>query len=401
MIAVAADGVARVDLRPLVEEQMVVVWILLNGPAIEQFVHHEKSHAVAQIEELGGGRIVRGADGVDADLLERFEPPFPDAERHGRAEGAAIVVETDALDFEILSVEPEAGGGLEPELANAERRHIVVKRSAALADFDDGAVKHWTVKVPELRILDADVLLEIRGFTGRNGLGHCLGGLYGFVIGSNDGGLHRYLSRGVGLVDHCGLHMDHGLVGFDLGRGDERAPLVDVDRVGCYQANVAINARPAVPARSRLSGIIGAHGEDIRLVFAEVQMPGQFVAETDVTVGPLAEVEAVDPDVAVGHDAVEVDEDATLGIIRRKYEMLAIPADAGGQKAARAAGGIICIERAFDAPVMGHVQAAPRGVIKVGFLGVRGIGLEKAPIKVEGCGDSSTLGRIGRRSGRR
>lgn len=81
--------------------------------------------------------------------------------------------------------------------------------------------------------------------------------------------------------------------------------------------------------------------------------------------------------------------------------MLAIPTDATREIATPATRGVIPVIRPFNAPVMGHVQSAPHGIIKIRFLGARGIGLEKSPIKVEGCGDSSSLGRIGRRGGLR
>ena len=61
-----------------------------------------------------------GADGVDADFAEGFEAALPDAERNGGAERAAVFVEADAFDFEVAAVEPEAGGGVEFEVADAE-----------------------------------------------------------------------------------------------------------------------------------------------------------------------------------------------------------------------------------------------------------------------------------------
>ena len=130
-------------------------------------------------------------------------------------------------------------------------------------------------------------------------------------------------------------------------------------------------------------------------------MAGKFVAEADIAVGTFAEVEAVDPDVAVGHRAVEFDENTAPGVVRRQVEMLAVPADAARQIAAPAMRGVVLVIWTFNAPVMGHVQPVPPGIIEFRFVGARRIGPEKAPIKVEGCGDSSTLGRIGSRGGRR
>src|ERR1035438_8879810 len=67
---------------------------------------------------------------------------------------------------------------------------------------------------------------------------------------------------------------------------------------------------PVKPARCRLGGIVGAHCEHIGGLRAELQMARQFVPETHVPVRPLSEMNTVDPDFAVGHHAIELDEDA-------------------------------------------------------------------------------------------
>src|ERR1035437_7120774 len=128
--------------------------------------------------------------------------------------------------------------------------------------------------------------------------------------------------------------MDGCLAAGDLGRGHEGPPLSDVDGIGSDKSDVTINARAGVPARRRLGRSVGANGEDIRLAIAEIEIPGQFVLEADVAERPMAKLEAVDPDIAVGHDAVELDEDAALGIIGGQREMFAIPANAARQKGA-------------------------------------------------------------------
>src|SRR5713226_4329719 len=126
MIAIAAHGVADIDAGPLAEIEMIVVWVPGNGPAIEQFIHHEKAHAIAQIEKLGRRRIVRGADGVDTKLPEHFKAAFPCAQRHRRAKGARIMMQTHAFDFEVPSVQPESSVSIKVNLANAEGRGLFV-----------------------------------------------------------------------------------------------------------------------------------------------------------------------------------------------------------------------------------------------------------------------------------
>ena len=59
MIAVTADEVLNVGLRPLREVQMVVVQAILSGlPDVEGLVHDEETHLVGEIQELGHGRVV-------------------------------------------------------------------------------------------------------------------------------------------------------------------------------------------------------------------------------------------------------------------------------------------------------------------------------------------------------
>ena len=132
VIAVAQDGVAFVRFRPLVEIEVIIgealsaQGVLAHRPAVEQLVHHQKSHAIAQIEKLRRGRIVRRADGIHAERFQGFQPFFPDARRHRCAKRAAVVMQADALDLEIYSVQPESGAGVEMKFADAERNHNVI-----------------------------------------------------------------------------------------------------------------------------------------------------------------------------------------------------------------------------------------------------------------------------------
>src|SRR6266536_2794697 len=94
-------------------------------------------------------------------------------------------------------------------------------------------------------------------------------------------------------------------------------------------------------------------------------------------------MEAVDPYVAIGHHSIKLDEHALTLVVRRQDEMLAIPADAGREKAARAARRVILVEWSFNAPIVGHVQLPPAAVVKGRLLSTRGIRFEKTPIAVE------------------
>ncbi len=93
VVAVALDGVGGVAEGPVFEVEVVVVGVLGYGPGVEHFVHDEEAHAVAEVEELGRGRVVGGADGVDAEGAEGGEAALPDGQGDGGADGSAVGVE--------------------------------------------------------------------------------------------------------------------------------------------------------------------------------------------------------------------------------------------------------------------------------------------------------------------
>ena len=140
------------------------------------------------------------------------------------------------------------------------------------------------------------------------------------------------------------------------------------------------------------AGIVGTDGKHVRLVAAKVEVAGQLVAKADVTIRPLAQVEAVDPDIAVGHDAVEVDEDTPHSISREQREMFSIPADAGGKKATCSTRRVAPVEWSFDTPVVRHVELAPRRIIKVWLFSSSLVAFEKEPIGIKGGNDAGRGG---------
>ncbi len=152
VVAVAADGVGGVADGPLFEVEVVVVGILGDGPAVEHLVHDEEAHAVGEVEELGCGRVVRGADGVDAEGAEGGEAALPCGERDGGAEGSGVGVKGYAVDLVVDAVEEEALVGVEVELADAEGDGFVVDGLAVAEDGGVGGVEGGVVEVPAIGI---------------------------------------------------------------------------------------------------------------------------------------------------------------------------------------------------------------------------------------------------------
>lgn len=73
-------------------------------------------------------------------------------------------------------------------------------------------------------------------------------------------------------------------------------------------------------------------------------------------------MDAVDPDVAVCHYAVEFNKHATLLLAFGNSEVFPIPAHSGGQKTTCRTGWILLIEGSFDTPVVRYVEVPPVAV---------------------------------------
>jgi hypothetical protein len=137
MVAVAADGVGDVGAPPITEVVAVIlVLIFADGPDVEQFVHHQKPQAVADVEKFGRWGIVGCANSIDAEGFEYDQATFPDAVRDGNAERSAFAVDSGTEKLEVLPIEPEAGVGLELELADAEGDGLRIDGLAASENID-------------------------------------------------------------------------------------------------------------------------------------------------------------------------------------------------------------------------------------------------------------------------
>ena len=87
---------------------MIIVRVFARHPAIKGLVHHDKTHAIAQIQKLRCGRIVAGADGVDPTLAQNLQFSFQGASIDGCAQCAEIVMFTNAVEFELSSIEEKS-----------------------------------------------------------------------------------------------------------------------------------------------------------------------------------------------------------------------------------------------------------------------------------------------------
>src|ERR1035437_5182743 len=141
------------------------------------------------------------------------------------------------------------------------------------------------------------------------------------------------------------------------------------------EPNVTINACAGVPARSWLARVVSPN--DDHVVLSEIQMAGQIVAKTDIAIGTCSKVETVDPNVTVGHYAVEFDREPSVSLCCVDGKMLSIPSNARRQKATRAACRIFRIEWPLNAPIMWNIKLSPRRIVKSRRFCISRVTLEK------------------------
>ena len=138
--------------------------------------------------------------------------------------------------------------------------------------------------------------------------------------------------------------------------------------IGDHQPDVAVNARAGIPAGRRLVRSVGADGQNVRPARAEVQVRREFMAETDVARRAFASDTPLIQTSLFCITASNSMKTRRPEKFSQQGEIFSIPADAAGQKSTRAAGPVGFGKRPFDAPVVRHVQLAPRTVGKIRLL---------------------------------
>ena len=131
VITVAQNQIGQVTLMPLVEETGIVVLRLLTAPHVERLVHHDESHCVTHVQQFGGRRIMRRADGVHTHRLQLRQLTVQGVLIQCSTQTAEVVMLADTIQLEVLAVEPEARLGIKAEIAETGRRLHLIDHLAA------------------------------------------------------------------------------------------------------------------------------------------------------------------------------------------------------------------------------------------------------------------------------
>ena len=201
----------------------------------------------------------------------------------------------------------------------------------------------------------------------------------GFTVSIEDVGpeLDRRLCSA--LVSYLGRNSDGGACVVHIRRRQVSPPMGDVDRARHREPHVAIDAGAGIPARG-----VGLRLQPDRehVLAIPAQVGRQVQREARVAIRPLANLMPVEPDVSVGHGAVELDGEVVALRLGRQHEVFAVPTRARYRQAA-GVGVVGAVEGPFDRPIVWQRERAPLRVVIVRALGARGFAFEEAPVVVE------------------
>ena len=273
MIAIAEYKVGKVAFMPLVEETGIIILSLLASPHIEALIHNDKPHCVAHIEQLRGRGIMRTANGVNAHGLEFAEFAMEGIFVESSTQATKVVMFTDAIDFEILAIEPETRLRVELEITETRGGLYFIDDFTACYELRTYLIYIRILARPLTRFLDVSRLTI--------GIKPCI--------------LNRYLLIGGILI-----------IDFYFPIVDIDTPMLDVDGVGTREPYVAIDATARVPTGIGLIGIIHANSYHI-LTFMDKGC--NVVLETGIAIRAKAYFLPIDINGGVHIDTIELEED--------------------------------------------------------------------------------------------
>lgn len=154
------------------------------------------------------------------------------------------------------------------------------------------------------------------------------------------------------------LDFDGGGVGGDLRSGDE--DVVDAFFGDDFESDGGVDAAGVIPAGGGFEGVVDV---DFNAIFSFEEMWGEFVGEGEVAVGEGAEGSAVEEDLGVHVDAIEVEMEFLIFGESGWGEGFAIPSDTAGVVAAFVFLGAVFGDAVLVGPIVGEVDGGPRAFV--------------------------------------
>ena len=109
-----------------------LIEIVRRAVEVAVLVHHEQAVAVARVEQFRRGRIMRGAIGVAAEILQAAYTEILERVRHRDADAGVILMITRAFEFDRLVVQEKTFVGVEADRTEATRHaRLIGERTRA------------------------------------------------------------------------------------------------------------------------------------------------------------------------------------------------------------------------------------------------------------------------------
>jgi len=180
----------------------------------------------------------------------------------------------------------------------------------------------------------------------------------GFVSGNQllDDGHCAGNACGVG---EAGLHGEQCLLVAEAAGGGVHAPGGDMDGMGKNKPHIAVYPRPGVPAGVGRFGMVDTHGKGIR--FTRFDVGGEVMEHRHIAVGAHPQGDAIDKNLPVAVYPFEVDIYLFTFLLFRNLQFSPVPGDPSRKITGSAGqrGGVWPL----DAPVVGHVDRTPPGIV--------------------------------------
>jgi len=231
---------------PLLPVHGVIVFIFLFGPHVENLIHDQESHPVAQLQEFGCRRVVGGTDGVTPHPFEDLQLPFRCPPVKGTPQRSQVMVQVNPFDLQRISVQGKPPGGMEFIIPDAERGiHVIGQLPVGIKECL-GPVKLRGFHRPQLRVPDVKSL----PYNPRCLLhSHCGGdGSHHPAVRSGDFRINPEGFRPLLPVQEGHFQDNPGMIRFYVRSCDIGSPRRYVNFSGGDQPHIAVNSRPGIPA---------------------------------------------------------------------------------------------------------------------------------------------------------
>src|SRR5690554_6050606 len=259
MVAIAAHKGPQILFVPIGEDQMKIPGCFFPFPAVVDFIHHQKAHAVGQGQQFRSWGIVGHTNGVAAHFGQQLKLTFGCPSVEGGTQGARVVVLVHPLNKNSLTIYFQTFLAIKVKGSDAEVGGVTIQRFSVL--FEGGQCP-----IPMGR-LGGWRSPQQGGFH----KGFCFNGCFAVCLNEHvhfgskgqsrslrlpvapqikDFGLQFYRSSLVEVVGYSCFYLYRCLCLCDFWRGDVSPPLGYVHRFGLVEPNIAVKSPSRIPARA-------------------------------------------------------------------------------------------------------------------------------------------------------